>query len=562
MSNINLIGVVGTDGVVPIYAPNDRWCIWSMAEIWTGQTGNKRYVPKVNDYVIEPSTYTTYIVESIDNVTLIPTLREKHLNNMSAGFSETDMLLGVGPGTQADTYRVYLDTSVTPFVLAVDARLKIGGSMSNHVKLFKGANLSDNGHVVSKVYDNSGNFITENIALELAAIDSHVNYSIKVVPTCYCTEPLNDGEIITAVVYSADGHVVSKRQLLVENTAFIRGVDASVKYVSHISLECPFMSPTTDRTILFPLNVPVNSLNLVGVVHYSDGSVLRLPVDGTKFSILGINQYVSTIIGQKIKLVLSYALSTTETAYGAVSSDGKYITEGYDMMTVDANHSYTVKLFCYPTWVDENVGYRLKWFMFNLDRNISFDVTPFVHFADNTGAFDPLADGYVQRRAVYINLSDVSGIFKSYIHTQVVDVMLRTSPGSLTTPWTVSHEAAVGQTAYGLRLTARIRPTDANQILINGGASEYEDWLQRVYTDTYPLVDGMAGSTLLEPTHFEITYDTYKAEYPVSNWDSAIVLPTPATVNSTVFIKFIRRTPITDLQLCMSAMMIQAQLLS
>lgn len=129
MPDISLLGVVGIDGVVPIYDPDARWCWWSINEIFReGTPGQGRYVPKVDDYVIDPDTFTTWKVTSLDNDTLYPTMVQIRPANMSFSISETDVLFGVGPGTQSDTYRAYLDKSVTPYVLNVDRRLKIGGT--------------------------------------------------------------------------------------------------------------------------------------------------------------------------------------------------------------------------------------------------------------------------------------------------------------------------------------------------------------------------------------------------------------------------------------------------
>jgi hypothetical protein len=232
-----------------------------------------------------------------------------------------------------------------------------------------------------------------------------------------------DGEIVTAVVYSDTGHVVSKRQLLVENTSFIRSLNVSQKYVSHISLECPFLSQSVDNTIEFPLNVPLNALNMMGVVHYSDGSTLKLPVNGSKFTMHGVDQYVSSIVGQRVDLVLSYALSDNEVAYANTNVNGRYVTEAYFLLTTNPNNSYSIKLFGYPYFIDENNGYQMRWWLFNLDRNISFEVTPFVRFSENTGPYDPKGYGYLQRKSVSLNLRDVSAAFKPFIHTQLVDIV-------------------------------------------------------------------------------------------------------------------------------------------
>ena len=552
---INTLGLMGTDGIVPVYNPEGRWCYWSISEIWTGEQGANRYVPKVNDYVIDPATFTTWIVDHLDPITLIPTLRIIRPANMSFSFSETDVLFGVGPGTQSDTYRVYIDQSVTPHVLAVDNRLRVAGSMASYVKIFKGSDLNETGNVISKVYDSSGNYISQAVPLELVAIDNHVNYAIKTVKVCHTTEELMDGEIVTAVVYSDTGHVVSKRQLLVENTSFIRSLNVSQKYVSHISLECPFLSQSVDNTIEFPLNVPLNALNMIGVVHYSDGSTLKLPVNGSKFTMHGVDQYVSSIVGQRVDLVLSYALSDNEVAYANTNVNGRYVTEAYFLLTTNPNNSYSVKLFGYPYFIDENNGYQMRWWLFNLDRNISFEVTPFVRFSENTGSYDPKGYGYLQRKSVSLNLRDVSAAFKPFIHTQLVDIVLNGPPTSDNNPWSVSHESISTRSPFGVGLFAK--RIGNNQINISSNFTDFLEWKDHFYKQTYPLVNNRTELVPPNPTHFVINYEGIDTEYQIDDWSANLNVSSAVLIYKTVSIKFIKRTSTGDIQLAIAATVIK-----
>lgn len=551
----DILGIVGTDGVVPVYNPEGRWTWWSKAELWVGEAGSRRYVPRVNDYVVDPATFTTYIVDHLDPVTLIPTLREIRPANMSFSLSETDILFGVGPGTPSDTYRVYLDQSVTPFVLAVDVRLRVAGTMSSYAKIFKGSDLSETGKVISKVYDANGAYISDAVTLELAALDSHENHSIKVVKVCHCVDELLDGEIVTVVIYSDNGHVVSKRQLLVENTSFIRSVNVLEKYVSHISLECPFLSPTLDNTIEFPLNVPLNALNLMGVVHYSDGSIMKLPVDGNKFRMHGIDQYVSSIVGQRVDLVLSYSLNEHETAYSSVGVEGNFITEPYFLLTTNPNNSYTVKLFGYPFWIDDNNGYQMRWWLFNLDRNIHFDVTPYVRFAENTGSFDPKGYGYLQRKSVSLNLREVSGAFKAFVHTQLVDITLYGPPTVDNVPWTMSHESLTARPAFGTGLFAK--KVDTNKVNLTSGITDFVEWRDRFYLKTYPLVNNRIELNPANPTHFVLNYEGIETEFEISDWNQDLNVASSVIHYKTLSIRFIKRTASGDLQLSVASTVIK-----
>ena len=560
-SPINTAGITGIDGVVPVYDPASRWCWWSLEEIYLhGGPGANRYVPKVNDYVKDTTSDEDYIVTAIDPVTLESTLRLLSNSPTSGVIDPPDVLIGVGPGTQSDTYRVYLDRTVTPNVLAVDARLKVGGSLASYAKIYKGTNLTSTGKVVSFLYDPAGTFLTQNVPLELAAIDSHTNNAIKVVSVCYTNEYMVDGEIVTVVIYSADGHVVSKRQLLVENTSFIRSINSAQKYISHISLKSPFLSSADQNTLSYPINVPLHAFNMIGVVHYSDNSTTELAVDGSKFKIMGLERFVATIVGQEVQLGLSYALSPGEVCYGAVSGDGKFVTEPYRLVVANQVGAYSVKLYGYPVWVSEAEGYMLRWFMYNLDRDVTFEVTPFVSFNTDTPVFRPKAYGETQKVSVRINIRDVSSMFNSYIHVQTFDITLR-APATNRDPgqsnWSIQFEP--GQIpAFGTGLRARIQIVNATltRLNISSGITVMTEWLEKVYLATKPLIDRRREVAPAEPNFFAITAGTTRYEFPINAWNNQLSIGGGFDIDDTLFIEFFKREAGSDILLGKSAMQI------
>lgn len=557
MPNNALLSVVGTDGVVPTYLPDGRWCWWGLHEIYTGTSGSGKYIPKIHDYVMDPETYTVYVVDHLDQVTLIPTLREIRPANMSFSLATTDVLFGTGPGTPSEIYRVYIDKSVTPHVLSVDAALKIPGADSQYAKIFKSTNVGSTGTVVSLVFDNVGNIVSNNVQLELASYDSHINHTIKRVPPCYTTENLVDGDIVTVVFYSNAGHVVHKRQLMVEVTTFIRSINSATRYISHISLETAFMSPTMDHVINFPLNVPLNGMNMMGVVHYSDGSTLKLPVDGSKFKMLGLDQYLSSIEGQPMSLVLAYELGVGEVAYNGLSQDSLRITEPYTLVTVNPNNSYSVKLYVYPEWINETEGYGLRWWLFNMDRNTYFDVTGKVSLSSQTGTFGQKAYGYQQVKNVSINLNTVSPVFSNFIHTQTVEINLYRNPNETADAWTVGHEYVIGRPNYGQGLLALMIAN--NIVRIKSNIATYTDWKKKVYLDTYPLADTANGETPPDPTHFILQIGSMSKECTVDEWGDNITLPSNINqfAGMNLYIRFVRKIGAQVLQLGMAAMVIK-----
>lgn len=553
---ISTAGIVGTDGKTPIYNPDARFQVWSKKELYTGGIGENRYVPKVDDLVIDMDLFIHYIVTDIDAATLIPTLRELTKINSDGEMSTDDLLLGVGPGTQSDTYRIYIDKTVMPYTLAVDARLKIAGSMANSAKIFKGADLTDQGTVISAFYDNMGTLLGTSIPLELVSLPGgQTNYAVKTVPVCYTMQDLQDGELVTVVVYSPAGHVVSKRQLLVENTSFIRQANTGVKYVTGISLECPFLSETTPRLINLPLNVMLDGLNLVGVVHYSDGTRNKMPVDGTRFSVLGIDNFISTIVDQQVPIVLRYQLSNSEAAYGVQVGDNHYITETYRIKTTNVEGSYSVKLFCYPVWVNAVEGYTLRWYLYNGDRQVVYNVTGLVEWSATSPAFNPISYGVNQRLTVAINLSNVNGSYNNYRHVQTFEIVLWNQGTERTTNWTIAFEP--GQVPpFGENNHASLRFVNYNYwvLKVDSGCANQTEWLDRLYYRTKPLIDPTKEQTPPAPTHYRIRYGSQDYEFPISQWNQEAIVSNGLSDSGTLFIEFIRRTPETDLQLAVCGM--------
>lgn len=551
MSDYIPSGATGTDGFVPVWNPNGRWAIWNINEVYFGGPGAGRYVPNVKDLVLDVDFWTWYEVLAIDPSTFVPDLKKLAAQQASGEFTKIDLLLGVGPGTQSDTYRVYLDTSVVPHALTVDQRLEVAGSMTTYCRIFKGEDLSNPANIISGMYDASGNFLGPNIPLELKAMDGNV--TLKTVPTCYTSEALPDGEVVTAIFYSATGHVVSKRQLLIENTAFIRAADASVRYVIDISLKSPFLSKADPNLIQYPINVPLKSMNLIGVVHYSDGSTLEMPVDNTKFSIFGFDTFVATVIGQQFDAVLKYALSPNEACYGALNTGQKFVARTYKLQTLKADGAYTVKLFGYPMWVDGLTGYRMEWFLYNLDRTIAQRVTPYVKFEPNYPAFQPLHYGVQQSLHVAVNLKDVNPAYASYRHSQIVDVTLFGPADTAGTPFTVGFEP--NQTPqYGVndQFVFEFVNQNLKYLKVDLGIDDQTEWLRRLYLDSKPLVNPYTETHPLDPNYFAVIIGTQRVEHKLEEWQAVINAGSDLYPGASVFIEFFKRTPTNDIQLAVA----------
>lgn len=534
---------------VPILDPGRGFRLWSVDEIYDGK-GPGRYVPNLGDACWDWNTGLYRVIE-VDYTTGLSVLQKYTPPKDAGGLDNTDILLGAGPGPVSESYRVYVDKSVMPHILAVDSRLRIYGTTPTLIKIFKGVDISSNGKVISRFYDQNGSLICEDIPLETVEGSNSTNNAVKTPMVGYTIDDLADGELVTAVVYDDAGNAVSIARLLVKNTAFIRTTDAAKKYITGIHIESPFISDDDPRVLQYPINMPTQALGMMGVVTYSDGGVKRLPIDGTKFSLYGLDNYVATILGQRIPLVLTYRLSLDEVNYNAQSSTDHYITEAYSATTVEVDGAYTVKLFVYPVWVDAVNGYRLEYFLYNLDREDVYRATPHVNLATNSAAFNPTLYGVTQNITLAVNLNEVNGRFAPYRHVQTVGITLLARGDLDVANWTVQYTPNLEPIYGGEGIAARIDfiNTEFWKLKIDCGAVTQGQWLESLYLPAQPLFNPNIEAAPPEPNFFNLVFGNRIIEYPISQWNAELEVPNDLKEGQTLFIEFFRRTATTDLRL-------------
>lgn len=563
MTTVNL--PTGSDGGVPTMGSlinNGLFHIWAYDQIYQGAAGTNMYIPNVGDYVVDRNGANNWWrVSYVNPTTYVPTLVPL-TTAPNAVMTSGDLLQGVGPGTLADTFRAYLDTSVIPYELAIDQALYFPGPDVVSIKIFTGSDFSNNNNCISALYDQNGTLLNQAIQTVPQAVqypDGSVGQAMTI-PVCYTNVALADGTPVTCIAYSSAGTVVSKRQLLIENTAVIRGADTGVKYITSIQLQCAFLSQTDPTLIQFPLNVLTSGLNLMGVVNYSDGSSIELPVDGTKFQILGFDSFVSSVVGQEFTVLLKYNLSPDEAVYGANSVNNQmFIMQEYTAKTINSDGAYTLKLYAYPVWINAISGYRLEWFLYDLDRSQWWDVTSKITFSATSPAFQPVNSyGTVQAITAELQLNNVDRSFTDYIFTQTVNITLL-QPGTQANPWEVQFTPGQ-QPAFGPGNLAAVQELQANQYTINLAASyaTQDAWLAAMYTNSQPLTDPNMEASLPQPNYFAIQLpDGSAVECPISQWNSTQSTSVSLANVTTLFVTFFLRTSTNDLQLSVAGVPVQ-----
>jgi hypothetical protein len=545
----------------PIINPNLPFQWWNRTEIYdpvnnTSQTAV--YVPNVGDAVLDWNQ-GIFEVTAVDYTTGISTLESWTIPATPGSVDDEDVLLGSGPGTISDSYRCYIDTSTKPYTLCLDGRLRVYGSTASSAVIYIGTDISEAGNIISQYYDSNWNLLGQNIPLELVATTDINNQAIKAPMVGYTTNPVSDGELLTVVIYDDIGGVLSTAKVIAQNTNFIPSSDASIKYIRSISLDAgPFQNPSNPQDIQYPINMPVANLNLMGVVSYSDGSTISLPVDGTKFKIYGLEQYIATQQGQTIPLVLVYTLSSGEINYIMAPNSSNSITAEYSATTLPVDGAYSVKLFVYPVWQGVTNGYSLQFYLYDLDRQDVYDVTSLVEAGGTGPAFQPLVYNTQQNLSYAVQMNQVDSSYTAWRFVQTIGItLLRAGNDQSGDNWWVQYSP--GQSPqYGVGVKAEATYVEVNNwsVDLTCGQTNFDTWLNQVYYAAQPLFDTTSETEAPQPNIMALVVNGTTYEFPITSWNQPFTIQQTLTEGQDIFVQWIYRDGQNDQQLGCSGFII------
>ena len=545
------IGIVGSDGYTPVYQPDAGWKIKALDEIWRGESGKNKVVVNVDDWVIEKQTGRFFRVTAVNPVTLIPTLESFELSK--------EVTVEEISTTSSDNYRVYYDRSISPYTLAVDAMVKIHSSTASYARIYRGSFI-DPTQVISQRFNNSGEFLGVDIPLDMVAFNSHDNYAIKSIQTCNTKEELTQGDTVTIAVFDSSGKLVHRSTALLEETSFVAQAFAEQKFITNIYMKTAFIYDTNSSEISYPVNLPTSSFSPIGVVQYNDGSSIEYPIDGDKFSLFGLDQFVSTIIGHRVPLVLRYRMSDNEAGTASVAVENQhFINRPYNLIVSSPNTSYNAKLYVYPVWVDQITGYKYQVFLMNLDRNILFDVSHLVALSPNSPAFNPIGYGITQRLTFTLDLSMVSSMFASFLHVQSVDIILRgaASDSSVTTLWEVASQVPTPTPYYGTTVRATVDMATRTKVSFDNDLPTVTDFINKIYKTTNPLFNPITETSAPLPTHVELSHGNEKIVVDINQYDQPAVFTHQIPHLDNVQLTFLRLTSSGYLKLSVATMTVR-----
>lgn len=539
--------------------PQRGFWTWHRSEIVSFPGEANKFIPNVNDAVRDWDQGVFRVIE-VDESTGMSVLELWHEPVAPDPDGPENVLIATGPGYSSESFRIFLDQTVTPHTFTPDLRCHFYGTEVQSYQVFKGSDISETyGQVISEYYDGSGNYLGPKVPVEVAVLPGMLpgttyQHGVTVPMAGYTSVDLPDGERVTLVAYAANGKQLSVAQLIVVNSQAIRQPDTSKRYVKGISIDSSWISASDPKIVEFPLNVAVESLPMTGLVHYRDGKKDRKAVNGSAMELLGLRNYVATEVGQEFGMTLTYQLAQDEISYGLNPTTDRKITMNYIARTTPAEGAYECRLFVYPVWVNEAVGYRLEFWLYNQDRERYWNVTPQIQLGMTSRPFDPKGYGFIQDLTYALNLNEVDGVFKPVRFVSTVQVSLLQA-GMNGADWEILFRPDQAS-PYGRGLKANVEFIETNQwnLRLGQGLQTKELWLQKMYYAAEPLINPESEVVAPMPTHFRVHFLHNVYEYALSQWNDVLKVNNDLSNDGElVYIQWIRRTVGTDLQLAMTA---------
>lgn len=494
--------------VSPVVDVNRPFRVWHMREIYDGPQGPGIYVPNVDDMVIDWNTGVWRVI-SVDHFeTSLSYLVRINLANLSGGMDDSDYAIVTGVGANSNSFRIYVDTSVVPHPMNIDTRNIWNGSENASIKVFRGTDTNElTGTVISAVLNASNQVISENIPLETVVIPNATNITQKCARPAFCTETVTDGEVVMVVTYGSAGNITSIDKFVITTTNMIRSINQAGKYVSNIELLSPFLSLTNNRLIECPINIVTQSLSLRAKVTYSDGTSATYPIDGTKFALAGIQNYVASQIGQTVDLVLTYHLAPSELSLDATAAlPDRRVVEEYKLKTVDIDTFYAIKLFAVPVW-GTGSKYTLKWYLYNLERADIIDVTSMVEYGTNSPTFNGSLYNQAQNLNIAFNMQRLGSQYSYYRQVQNVSITL-TNPATTVAANNYFTIGYSDSSLYGETVKAFFTSDELNagklKLNLSAGYSDSLTWITNVYRTLEPISYAAQEAEAPAPTHARI----------------------------------------------------------
>jgi hypothetical protein len=495
-----------------IFDVNRGFRVWLIDQIYLGPTSptSGRIVPNVDDAVFDWNRGVFRVV-AVDNVftvgngepTYTPTLKLVDLSILAKkqmGLIGSQNLISYQPNVLE---LAFLNTLVTPFTISLDDRYRVFDTEAAYIKLFKGTDVSANkGTVISKVFNGSGNYISENVELEL--IDPN-NPAIKRPPVFNTIASLYDGEVVTAVIYTQAGGPIGQHSFLIKNSSAIRGLGNNTVFITDIILVSEMLDNIELDLINVPANLPITGGDFQARLLYSDGSNSLISVGTTKCKLHGITNFNTSLAGVSSTVVLNYYPDVNEPIINTSNPYLRSLTHSYRIRTSENVLDKSFKIYVVPVFNTVTNKYTNTYYLTNLNYDILIKLNNSqisVRNLDNT-PIDYTTNTESQTLLLSVVMSTVFPIgYTGYTFVQSVIVRY----GSETTfGWILDYKGN-NENVYGAEAYFEYSITGQQVIQIKSGAVTIEEWLSILWTPLHAIFNHNLSLSAPTPTHIQLRY--------------------------------------------------------
>lgn len=540
----------------PIINPDRGFTEWAEKDIYTGPDGTGQHVPNVDDKVWSWNRGVLRVTDvNID--TGLSVLKEWKAPNQNRDSEIDDLLIGNGGHEESKYYQAYVDHSVNPSTIEVDSKLRIYPRNAVYFKYFRGTDITVTGEVISRNYDGAGNYINDKVPMHYLGVEHGYDRTVAVPEGTHTTEALQSGEIISVVGYNEEGGQCSVTRLTVQETSLYSKGLINSSYVTDIELRSPWLSED-GVTVEVPVNLPVVSMGLSAVVHYNNGDTIEYPVDGNRFALYGLDDYVTATPDFYNPLTLSYQMGDNEESTSISVTGSGHITKAYKLHTLKAQHEYNLKLYVYPQWI--NGGWQLRYYLHNLSRDLLVEVTEQIEFGiGSITTFNPTLWGVEQNLTVSIRLDKVNPSYVPYRHVQTFKVTLLSEPTNASAAsWLVNYEAGY-EKVYGEGVAAiqTLNSATSYKFRLSSGCLTVEEWLAKVFYSTIPLYDKEVEANAPRPSHYDVIVNGVRERFELDNWNTDHIFTSGLNTGDNVEVIWVKQTEHQDLLLGISNFMVK-----
>lgn len=541
--------------VVPIRDERPLQGFWLSTQIFTGPDGEGMFVPKKDDMVLNKELgwfIVTGFVDSSNGVANSVATLEPWLPVQAEVISENLKKYGIVSTTDDDN-RLYIDTTKTPYEINVDPSVCWGGSELSYVKVFLGTDIEGgNSKIISMHLDSSGSLLSENIPLETVAITDIKQHTFKKMMTGHSNTLLVTGEIVTVVVYNKLHKPVKIKQLCVRETGYIKHGNVGQRKVASIELQSQYLDSANNSLLRVPLRLSLRDVPMLAVVRYDNGDARELSVNTGQVSLDGIEAVQLSYAGQRTTLNLTYSLGPDEVATNVFGDEGNYfVQKTYELEGIPNDGEYNVKLFVVPTWDKTYNKWRLEYYLYTLDRNQRYHVTPYVSLSSGSDSFDGTNYRETQWLTLIINLEDINdSALKPFTYTQKVGVTLLRNGLSNQTSWTINYNES-NSNVFGANLEAYVNYVSHREweLDISNSFTNNTDFLEALYYACEPMYDIRNESIAPIPTDIAITLGGQRKVIPFTQWDEKQMFTVSGNEGEAATLEWIRNIGDQDLLL-------------